>query len=357
MLTQEQVREIKNYLERVGNPLFFFDNDVDGLCSFLLLARYIGRGKGVSIKSFPDLNVSYSRKLYELNPDSVFVLDKPIISEGFLKEIDKLNLPLIWIDHHDVENKVVREVGGKLESSDFIPSTLKYYNPNKEFNRNHPVTYLSWQINQKKEDIWLALAGCIGDNYLPDFLEDFKALYPDLIKGKTKSAFEILYETEIGKITRIMNFALKDRTSNVVRMIKYLLQIKDPREILNESPKNHMLFRYNQVNRKYQKLIERARNFDKEKVLYFQYGGDLSLSGDIANELSYRYPHKIIIVAYIKGTKANISLRGENIREIAEKIIKNFEDATAGGHKNAAGGKLNVEDLPKFKERIEKLVS
>jgi len=37
MLSNEQFEEIRNHLERAQNPVFFFDNDADGLSSFLLL--------------------------------------------------------------------------------------------------------------------------------------------------------------------------------------------------------------------------------------------------------------------------------------------------------------------------------
>ena len=83
MLTEKQVAEIKSHLEKAQNPLFFFDNDQDGLCSFLLLQKFIERGKGVSIKSFPDLTEEYFRKVHELNADYIFILDKPIVSEKF----------------------------------------------------------------------------------------------------------------------------------------------------------------------------------------------------------------------------------------------------------------------------------
>lgn len=51
MLTNEQINEIREHLENARNPVFFFDNDPDGLCSFLLLQRFIGRGRGVAIKT------------------------------------------------------------------------------------------------------------------------------------------------------------------------------------------------------------------------------------------------------------------------------------------------------------------
>ena len=87
MLTQKQILEIREHLEKAQNPLFFFDNDNDGLTSFLQLQRFIGRGKGISIKSFPDLNISYFRRITELNPDYIFILDKAVVSDKFLDRI------------------------------------------------------------------------------------------------------------------------------------------------------------------------------------------------------------------------------------------------------------------------------
>jgi single-stranded DNA-specific DHH superfamily exonuclease len=343
MLTSKQLQEIREHSEKAQNPLFFFDNDVDGLCSFLLLARFAEKGKGVAIKSFPDLGQSYARKLYELKPDYVFVLDKPIISKDFLDEAKKLNLPFVWIDHHDTNQ---------------TSENIYLYNPTKSKEKSsEPVTYWAYKISKKEEDLWLAMIGCIGDNFLPEFVPDFEKKYPELWQENVKTAFQALYETDIGKITRILSFALKDRTSNVVRMLKFLLKLKNPQEILRDEPKNHILFRFKQVNRKYQKLIDKAKKFSRGKLIYFQYGGELSLSADIANELSYKFPGKVIVVAYVKGTKANISIRGKAVNELTIKAIKGLKDATGGGHENATGAKINAEDLPKFKENLERLVS
>ena len=120
MLTQKQISQIKEHLDRAQNPLFFFDNDQDGLCSFLLLQRYIRRGKGIPVRSFPDLDVSYFKRIMELNADYIFILDKPVVSEEFLKEVKKVNIPVVWIDHHEIQEE--------------IPKFVDYYNPllNKE---------------------------------------------------------------------------------------------------------------------------------------------------------------------------------------------------------------------------------
>ncbi len=344
MLTKKQVLEIRKHLEKAQNPVFFFDNDPDGLCSFLLLRRYIGRGKGVAVRSFPDLSLDYFRKVNEFNADYIFILDKPVVSKEFFEEAEKFNIPVVWIDHHKIEEKP--------------PEFVNYYNPvYNRLKKNEPVTYLCYNITNKKEDKWLGVVGCISDKYLPNFYNEFRKEYPDLAIS-SKNPSDIYYNSPIGTISKIFSFALKDRTTNVVNMIKFLLKARNPYEVLDETFKNKTMHsRFKEINNKYRKLLQKAiEESGKNKLLFFQYGGDLSMSADLANELSYRFSKKIIAVAYIKGIKVNISLRGKKIRKIALKAIENFKDATGGGHKEAVGVKINVKDLEIFKKRLQDMI-
>jgi len=211
MLNETQINEIKEYLEKAQNPLFFFDNDNDGLTSFLLLRRFIGRGRGIAIKSFPDLNVSYYKKVEELKPDFIFILDKPVVSKDFVERANKDNLPIVWIDHHQVDKP---EFDG-----------VSYYNPFFNDGNNEPVSYICYKITNRKEDIWLAIIGNISDCYLPDFYLEFEKKYPELTIKNAKSAFDLLYNSEIGRISRILDFSLKDTTTNVVNMIKFMAKV------------------------------------------------------------------------------------------------------------------------------------
>lgn len=346
MLTEKQIKEIREHLEKAQNPLFFFDNDNDGLCSFLLLRRFIGRGKGVAIKSFPDLNISYYRRIGELNPDYVFILDKPDVSKEFLDKVEEDNIPVVWIDHHQVEKPEDKKIN--------------YYNPFFNDESHEPVSYMCYKVVNKQEDIWLAMIGCISDCYIPDFFPMFKDKYPELTKKNPKSAFDLLYGSEIGRIARILDFSLKDTTTNVVKMIKFMMSVKSPVDILEENSRTkQILKRYSEINSKYQLLIEKARKQVKEKMVYFQYGGPLSLSANISNQLIYEFPDKIILVVYLKGDIANISLRSNesiDVRKLTLEAISGIEGATGGGHMNATGAKISVSDLPRFKEKIEKLV-
>jgi len=344
MLTKKQIIEIKNHLEKAQNPIFFFDNDQDGLCSFLLLQRYLGRGKGVAIKSFPELIPEYFRKVKELNADYIFILDKPIVSAAFFEEIKKINIPVVWIDHHAID-------------SETIPKFVNYYNPllNKK-KSSEPVTDICYSITKRKEDVWLAAIGCISDGFVPDFYDDFEKKYPDL-STKSRKAFDILYKSQLGKICQILSFGLKDSTTNVINMLKFLIKSKTPYEILEENSKTHSIQkRFSQIDSKYQGLLSKAMVVGKKanKILFFQYGGDLSISADLSNELYYSFPEKIVVVVYVKGAKANISMRGKKVRELLLKSIESLENSRGGGHENAVGGQIKIEDIEKFRQNLEK---
>ena len=347
MLSKKQVAEIQEHLEKAQNPIFFFDNDPDGLCSFLLLQRFIKRGKGIPIKSFPEMNAEYFRKVNELNADYIFILDKPVVSREFFEEVKSFNIPIIWIDHHKTDQT-------------FVPNYVHYYNSalTKTKNKNEPVTYLCYKITNKKEDLWVAVVGCISDRFVPDFYFYFQKLYPDM-SIRSKDAFDIFYKSAIGTVAKMFSFGLKDTMTNVMKMIRFLTIVKTPYEVLEEGKTNQeMHHKFKQITQKYSKLIEKAKSLVCDnKVLFFQYSGDLSISSDLSNELNYLFPEKVIVVVYITGIKANISVRGNKIRNLVLKAIDGIEGATGGGHENAVGGQLRVEDIEKFRENLENLIN
>jgi oligoribonuclease NrnB/cAMP/cGMP phosphodiesterase (DHH superfamily) len=347
MLAPSQIKEIRNFLNESQNPIFFFDNDSDGLCSFLLLRRFCNKGKGVPIKGSPELTSKFFKKVIEFNSDCIFILDKPLVSEGFFEEVNKFNIPVVWIDHHYIKNMK-------------IPSFVNYYNPIKSLEENgEAVTAFCYYIASKKEDLWIATAGSIADKYLPPFYSDFKEKYPDLSLENNPEAFDVYYKSGIGKISRIIGEGLKDRTTNVINMLKFLIKVKSPYEVLNESKENYFFHkRFKEIEEKKNNLINKALNLydESKKILFFEYKGDLSISAEISNELSYKFPNKFVIVAYNKGITVNISARGKKIKKIVLEAIKGFDDASGGGHNDSIGAKIKSEDLKKFRENLNLLL-
>ncbi len=347
MLTEKQRKELKEHLERAQNPVFYYDNDCDGLCSFLILRRYLGRGRGVAVRSFPDLNAQYARKARELNADYVFVLDKPVISREFISEINLLGLPIVWIDHHLIgEEDLTKEF-----------SNLFVYNPARNSGKDkseEPVTYLAYNLTKRKEDLWFAVIGCIADHYMPDFIGEFVRHYGEFW-GNVNGPFEAYYKTEIGRIAKAFNFGLKNSTTNIIHLQNYLILCNNPGDVFLEIKGNYSFRkRYEEILKKYNALLERAKKSVQRDVLFFEYGGDLSISADVANELSFLYSGKYIVVVYKKGNVCNISLRGKNVKGILERVLSKLENSSGGGHEDAVGARISSSDLEKFKEAFSK---
>ncbi len=346
MLSQKQILEIREHLEKAQNPVFFYDNDADGFCSYVLLRKFVGRGKGVIVRSHPDIDESYAKKAQELNADYVFVLDRPVLGKKFVEEIEKLSIPLVWIDHHDLDEE-------KINYRDVF-----VFNPSKNKPKSsEPVSYLCYKIADRSENIWIALMGCIADHYLPDFAEDFGKNWPENWSSKIKEPFDAYYTTEIGKLARIIGFALKDSITHIVQFQNFMITCSSPSEMVEELEGNKpFVKKYKELKKKYDLLINKAKKEDSGKFLFFNYGGDMSISSEISNELSYYYPDKIIVVAYSSGPITNISMRGKAVKKKLLRIINDFENASGGGHDDAIGARIQTSDLQRFKESVQAVI-
>ena len=343
MLTEKQLTEIREYLDNSRNPIFFFDNDPDGLCSYLLLRRFCGRGKGVIVKSSASVNKQYFSMVERFNSDCIFVLDKPGIDQEFVLEAKDKNIPLLHIDHHPL-----------VEGVKQIPN---FYNPRLISETNEPVSDICFRITNRKEDLWIACAGCISDAFLPDFSGELEKRNPDLINKKCKTAFDVLYKTELGKVIALMSFAMRDAQKNVDSFIRFLIEVVNPSDLFEENEKTKsFLKKFAETKETYSKLIEKAKLEFNGDLLFFSYSGEVGLNRDMANELMYLFPEKIISMAFVKNGKANISLRWAkgDIRKIALQAIKGIDNAMGGGHENALGVQMLAEDVLKFKENLVK---
>ena len=279
MIEKNKLLEIKKFLEKSENPLFFFDDDLDGLCSYALLKKYVDKGKGIILKTTPNLSIDFLPKVVSYNPDIVFILDKPLVDQEFL---DKINIPVVWIDHHNpVERKGV-----------------KYYNPRlKDKSDGSPTSYWCYKIVE--ENLWISMLGSIGDYFLPEFSKEFSKKYPKLIKKIDLD--EIKFNSKLGKLVKICSFMLKGNISEVDNYIDYFCSIEDPNEILDKTSKKGELIhdKFDKINKIYEKYLEDGIKIaSKEKLLLYEYSpNQITFNEELSNELIDKFPKKIIMIA------------------------------------------------------------
>jgi len=333
------LKEIHQIIEKSTNPLIFFDDDPDGLASYLLIAKHFDKGKGIAVKSSPKLDEIYLRKIKELSPDLVIVLDKPIITQEF---VDRVNVPIVWIDHHPVQN-----IKG-----------VKYFNPLfKDKNDNRPTSY--WCYELTKEYLWIAMVGIIGD-WSTAKLEEFSKEYPDLINGDGKVE-KIRSFTKIGRLVKIFSFILKGKTSQVAKLISVFKKIDSPYELLGKAtPRAKFIMGYaEKIEKKYDTFIEKALNQKQRgKLLTFIYTDkEFSFSAEIANDLLSKSKKELFLVGRKKEKEVTMSIRSRDTSKyilppIIEKSLEGLQ-GYGGGHPHACGASVAIENFDKFLENFK----
>ena len=319
--------------------MIFFHDDPDGFCSFLLLYKFIGDGRGFVVKTTPRITEKFVRQVEMYQPDKVIIVDIAVVEQEF---IDSVKVPIVWIDHH----QPLKRHG------------VKYYNP-REIGKKVPASYVRYQITQ--ENVWLGMCGTVGDWHMPDFRKDFVKEYPDLLGKDVKKAQDALYNSKLGKLVKIIAFLLRGQHSDVRKCIKIMTRIKDPYEILDgeTSSAKFLHKRYNMVNSEYEDLLKSVK-VPKDKLLVFTYTAKrMSLSGELANELLYKHPDKVVIIAREKSGEFKCSLRSPlniKLNKILEKALEGLE-GFGGGHEHACGAVVKKEDFDEFIERIRQEIA
>lgn len=338
MLSTTQINQLQEELETAKNPLFLYDSDADGLCSFLLLYRRHREGKGIRISSTSKIDEQLVRKVEEIRPDKIFILDIPIVDQQF---VDAVKIPIFWIDHHQPQQI----------------KNVHYFNPRlKNPDAYIPTTRMAYQVSQNPADLWIAAAGCLADWHMPDFIESFIEQYPEFLPHKTDLA-TTLYEHQVGKLVKLFFFLQKGPSNEVRKSIQILSKIKSPQEIFHEeSAAGKFLHRrFEKINLKYEEVLTEAKKkITKSKIVLFTYNStQWSFTANIANELSATYPKKVIIIAREKSGEMKCSLRAQfPVAEALEKALVGIE-GYGGGHPNACGAVIKTEDWARFLQNLK----
>lgn len=323
---------VKDALIHCKKPLFIFDDDVDGLCAFLLLYRNVKVGRGMPAKSAKGVDEAFIRRVKEYDPDKVFILDIAVVSQEFLDEID---CEVVWIDHHPPLQR----------------TKVLQYNPliNSDKEIRKPTSWLCYELVE--ENLWIAMAGIIGDWTLPkELVPKFREDFPDMLPENITTPEQALFSSDIGLLAKMFNFILKGEMKTILQCMKVLTKIADPQEILKQTtPEGKFIYkRFAHLNTYYEELLERAKPSESE-LLVFTYTGKYSFTSELSNELLFRHPDKVIVVAREKDGSMRSSLRSSkyNIRDMLQSTFTKI-DGKGGGHENACGASIPIDQWDEF---------
>ena len=336
----QEIEKIKQILDNTHRPLILFDSDPDGLCSFLMIYKYINEGKGICVKSSKEINTEFLRVIQEYGPDRVIILDMPMVNDEF---ISKIKTDILWIDHHQIPDN---------------HNKMTYFNPLLfDEKDNSPTSYWIYKILNEKKYLWLSMTGCIADWHIPAMKKEFIKEYPELFSAKITNPAKALFETKIGRLAKMFDSCLKGTSKQIKTNIKILTRIQEPNEILEqETAKGKFIHKYfTKINNQYEEILSRVDTTDK-KIIAFHYKDDkTAVTSMLSNELQHLYPKRFIAVCREKSSHMNCSLRSQvhDVRALLEKILPQFEEGTGGGHMHACGASIRAVDYNDFIARIK----
>lgn len=339
-IVQEE-KQFRSLVENAKRPLVFFDDDGDGVTSFVMLYHALGCGKGIAVKKTPEVGEQYIRRVHEYLPDVIFILDKPRVDPAFFEAVD---VPVVWLDHHEPQD---------------VPEGVHYFNPRvRDDDDNRPTSYWIYVLVGLKADLWLATTGVISDWFVPDFIDQCKKEFPALLPKKWSRVEDLYVGTPVGKLILAILFMMKGTTTQTYQAIKALTRIEHPSEMLEQtSPRGKYLWkRYERYARPYSRLLAKGKKAaNGNGWLVFIYGGDMSFTKELSNELLILYPKHIIVVGRASEGEIKASLRsaGPEIDQALKVALEGIR-GSGGGHKHACGARIHEDDWEKFLEQFKK---
>lgn len=337
MIPKKELEQIKKELEECQNPFFFYHDDPDGICSFLLLRHFKGEGDGHIVKPSPELRAEHAMLVPE-GCDKVFVLDVARVLQEF---VDSVKVPVIIIDHHDVLNV----------------SNCKYFNPRiKNPEEYTPVSSICYEaVGEGDYALLIGMIGTMGDLAEDQPLyEKFYNRFGELV-GDKRERFDVTFNTKIGKLIRTFEFNLKGKQSEIKKSVSIITRSKDPLKFLDPETKDEKFIyeKYERVNEEYEKQLNKALKIKDDPYVFIYEAGDFVLGGDLGKEIPYKVPGKrMYIICREKAGYMICSLRTHQKVDLNEFLKKAFKkvEGSGGGHPVAAGCGIKKSDFEKFLE-------
>ena len=343
MLPEEKYEELLQELDDCANPLFFYDDDPDGLSSFLILSRYKKDGIGVYVKSVPRLTKEFLVNIEKYQPDKIFILDMPNVDEEFFRGT---KVPIVWVDHHKHE---------------YQPNYVKSINPHDFPGEADGMSTTEICYRTVKQDLWIAAVGSIGDWTLPDFLDEFSDKYPDLLSKGITNPPQALFDEKISEIIDIFSMILKIHPKSIGKAIPFLRKMKDPYELLGKETEGSKYIhkKIKPMLDEYKQLIDSAMTTEAEDdaIIYLYEANKFGFSKEISNYLQYKNPDKLIIVGRATNGEYKLSLRCQkcNLVPVINQALTSV-DGYGGGHEHACGSCVAVDYIDIYLENIKRLV-
>jgi single-stranded DNA-specific DHH superfamily exonuclease len=314
--------------------------DLDGIASAKVANKVIGADE-LRFVGYGELNMDLVEDLRRGGFNKVIFTDLFIEGREFIDSLESFSEILI-LDHHRTKEDV------NSEKTVFIKSEDGYC-----------AAYLCYKLFSEIEDIekidWLVACACISDFCNIKNMDWMKEVF-----SKYGSDFDDF--SQIG-------FRLDNINKTKFHEIQWALTLalvyfdKDYRNVfdgIGESfgdiggLRDHASEVQDEINRVVEKFENERQEFNGG--YFFSFNPKFRIASITSNVLSQKYPEKTLILAREDRDYYNFSARRQDGRAdmnvFTRKLVEGLDNANAGGHVPAAGGRFQKKDIEEFKKRL-----
>jgi hypothetical protein len=238
---------------------------------------------------------------------------------------------------------------------------ITYFNPKKYELESFPTSYWCYQLTQSDE--WLAVLGCVSDWQLPDVVKTFIKANKKLFPRKTTDPGEILYNSTFGRLIQSLTFNLVGPSKEVSLSLSAIRKIQSLQELLDATTESAAFIKQRAdktANVYFQILAEIVKTIKRQKLVVYIYPENTtSFTGELSNELQYRYPKKVILIGRNREGQYRCSIRSKehDLPAVLSRALVGIS-GYGGGHTNACGLCVDANDWDRFlvvlKEELKK---
>lgn len=348
-LRSELLKTIEPAIEFIknidGKVAIIHDDDADGICAGVLIGKLIPESKLFSTEWNVSLTDSIAKKINGEHADYVIIVDVPHADQQILNKIDA---KILLIDHH---------VPGKYEN-------IVYCNPRLFLKDIYwPTSYLCYHINErisgKKDFLWVAAAGTLGDHGIRDCKDVFEEMKNSELIKNFELKEDALYESKLGLITKIIDSGRVVKGHEGAEFVSNtLVKLGSWKDLLDgKSVETKKILGWYETDRKeFDRLVndfEKNSKSISKNIVFYEFRSSLNLKSTLASAMGNKHKNKILVVAQESGNFFVVSLRrGDAVKtslhNLFIKSTENIPGAEGGGHHEAVGGKIPKTSLDVF---------
>jgi single-stranded DNA-specific DHH superfamily exonuclease len=277
---------------------------------------------------------------------AIIVTDISVDHEpAFINEAAKFARVLI-IDHHK-------------HYSDFVQENVVLAKPQLLNSPVDPSKYCAskfcYDLMSEIADVssmdWLAAVGSIADvatSPWQDWLASVLARHGDEVK-------EDLFSTKLGRVAVTINSALMHGSRNIAVAFRTVCNASSPQDVLS-SGLSRFKHAVDADITKWLGLFAKAEQLPGKEAVLFTIKPRYPISSTLSTLLSFKYPHKTIIIMRPEKGMLHVSARRADrkiaVNALLEKAVRGIPDASAGGHVPAAGGRLPLKHAALFRKQL-----